>query len=163
MAANAMLYIGKMPRRTEAGGICLRRFSVRDLPFVRQGLQEAGWSESSFLTWWRLRRTFSFLYLVEISGRPAGIFGVYNFAPGSSAEISLMIFDEALRRRGYGKEIFSMAVEMLRRRAFVKRLSVMIDPENASALAFWTSLGFRDNSRRGKNKVLTLELNHGPE
>jgi ribosomal protein S18 acetylase RimI-like enzyme len=156
-----MIFAGRMPYTTEADGIGLKRLSARDIPLVREGLREAGWSGSLFRTWLRLRQVFAFLYVVEISSRPAGIFGVYNFAPGSSAEISLMIFDEPMRRKGYGKKIFSMAADMLSRRAAIKRLWVMVDPENGPASAFWTGLGFRDDHSRGKYRICYLDLNAG--
>lgn len=158
-----MVFIGRIPARLEAGDILMRRPCLGDLRFVQQGLRNAGWSGSLIRTWWRLRSVFAFVYVIEISGRPAGIFGVYNLAPRSSAEITLLIFDSSLRRRGHGQKIFSMAAEMLRRHACVKKLFVMAEPANAAALAFWAVLGFRHDHCRGRNKVLSLELNLHPE
>jgi ribosomal protein S18 acetylase RimI-like enzyme len=155
---NIKVFIGRMPRRVEAGDIAMTSFSIHHLPLVQPVLRDMGWSGSSFLTWWRLRRLFAFFYLIEILGRPAGILGVYNFKPGASAEISLVIFDKALRCRGYGKKIFSLAASILCRHAAVKRVTVMIDPDNTAALSFWTALGFRDDHLQGNNLVLGLDL-----
>ena len=157
-SGNIKVFIGRMPRRAEAGDIAMTSFSIRHLPLVQPVLRDMGWSGSSFLTWWRLRRLFAFFYLIEILGRPAGILGVYNFKPGASAEVSLVIFDKALRHRGYGKKIFSLAASILCRHAAVKRVTVMIDPDNTVALSFWTALGFRDDHLQGKNLVLGLDL-----
>ena len=155
---NFKVFIGRMPRRAEAGDIAMTSFSIRHLPLMQPALRDMGWSGSSFLTWWRLRRLFAFFYLIEILGRPAGILGVSHFKPGASAEISLVIFDKALRHRGYGKKIFSLAASILSRHASVKRLTVMVDPDNTAALSFWTALGFRDDRRQGNNQVLGLDL-----
>jgi len=158
LSGKIKVSIGRMPRRAKAGDIVMTSFSIRHLPLVQPVLREMGWSGSSFLTWWRLRRLFTFIYLIKILDRPAGILGVYNFKPGTSAEISLVIFDKALRHRGYGKKIFSLAASILCRHAAVKRMTVMIDSDNTAALSFWTALGFRDDHLEGNNLVLGLDL-----
>ena len=160
-SGNFKVFIGRMPRRAEAGDVVMTSFSIRHLSLVQPMLRDMGWSGSTLLTWWRLRRLFAFLYFIEILGRPAGILGVYNFKPCASAEISLVIFDKALRHRGYGKKIFSLAASILSRHASVKRLTVMVDPDNTDALSFWTALGFRDDGRQGNNQILGLDLKDG--
>jgi ribosomal protein S18 acetylase RimI-like enzyme len=155
---TCMVFVGRIPRRTKAGDLGLRSFSICHLPLVLPGLRDVGWSGSSFRVWWQLSRTFSFLYLVEILGKPAGILGVYNFEPKVCAEISLVIFDKTLRRRGYGKRIFLLAASILSRHASIKRVLVMVDPDNTVALSFWTSLNFREDHLRGKRRVLGLDL-----
>jgi len=154
--------LGRMPAKIHAGEILLRRSSFHDLAFVRDNLDECFESCSAFRCWWRLRSVFAFLYIVEISGRPAGIFGISRFEPGISAEVSLALFDKTLRRLGYGREIISLASEMLLSRARVRQLLVTVEPENHAALSFWQGLGFQQAGTRGGNAVLSLDLNQAP-
>jgi len=114
----------------ENENIRLRPLRVFDGPFLKSGLKSADilsanglnkpMASSWFFVWWCFTKTFALAYCIEYDSRPIGFIGLYNFIPGKSAEISLVIFDSDNRRMGYGTKSFQLLIQNLKRFSLVR-------------------------------------------
>ncbi len=138
----------------EMGNVRLRPLRISDGAFLKSGFSEeenlraSGLSSPVSASGTAIRRwiknTYDLAWCIEIDSLPAGFAGVRRLRPGESAEAGLMLFDKALRRRGYGRIVFLMVSETLAVSAGVKKLAVRVLENNLAALSFWRGLGFED-------------------
>ncbi len=151
-------------RPLREGNIILRPARIFDAPFLHYGfasrdfLSANGLSRpiaSSWLTtWWWIRRTFVFAYCIVVDGNRAGFLGMHSLRPGESAELSLSIFEEELRRKGHGSRSFHIFLRNLEKRSLIKMLLVRVRKDNFMALSFWKKLGFGELKKEDEVIVL---------
>jgi RimJ/RimL family protein N-acetyltransferase len=123
---------------------------------------------SWFSVWWWIKKTYSYSFCIELDSRPVGFIGLYNLALGKSADISLLIFDETLRRQGYGTRSFKLFAKTLLKHSVVENIFVTVKTDNHKALSFWKKLGFSETSilnditnRKRRAGTLLLKLHYG--
>jgi RimJ/RimL family protein N-acetyltransferase len=143
-----------MPACISGGDVRLRMLKFSDGPFVRDMLRDeeivrscglktreaASW----FFVWWWIKKTFTPAYCIECNSRAIGFIGIYDLAPGRSAEVSLVISDKVMRRRGYGRRAFELLSKCMRRHSLVREVFVKVGSDNRGALSFWRKLGFSE-------------------
>jgi RimJ/RimL family protein N-acetyltransferase len=149
--------------------IKLRPLRIFDGHFIRRGLKgEIGLStdglsrptdSSWFSVWWWIKKTYSYAFCIELDSRPIGFIGLYNLIFGNSADISLVIFDETLRRQGYGTRSFKLFARSLRRHSVVENIFVTVKTDNHRALSFWKKLGFSETSMSNDIINMSMDLN----
>jgi RimJ/RimL family protein N-acetyltransferase len=132
--------------------LSLRPMRISDGPFINNGLKDEIILKASglnnpinsswFSVWWWIKKTFMPCYCIECDSKRIGFIGLYNLSPGKSAEMSLAIFNETLRRHGYGTRAFRLLVQGLKRYSVVKNLLVKVETDNHAAISFWRKLGF---------------------
>jgi len=146
------MLIAYLPACIEDRDLGLRQLRISDGPFLSELLEHGDILISSgintprrtpwVLLYWWLRRTFPVAYCIEREARTIGFTGLHNLVPGESAEISLVIFDPASRRRGYG----TRSVQLLCGNSFTISLAdtfiARVRNDNGPARSFWRSLGF---------------------
>jgi ribosomal protein S18 acetylase RimI-like enzyme len=113
-----------------------------------------------FFYWW-LRKTFFVAYCIERKSQTIGFIGLSNLVPGESAEISLVLFDSACRRRGYGTASFQLLSRSSFTIAFANTFIVRVRKDNESARFFWTSLGFVTLGSDGDVTVMIRRMPSG--
>ncbi len=160
----------RVPRIMAEGKIRLRPFRILDAPFLTEGFRREGIHPgfglqvpSWLAVWWWTRKTFLPAYCIEYDSRPIGFAGLYNLLPGESAEISMAIFEKAMRGRGCGTRSLSILVRELRRHSLVKRLYVRVREDNRVAMRFWRKMGFVEVERGGGIVRMSLDLRNAPE
>lgn len=146
------MFIAKMPGCLEDDNIRLRPLRIFDGPFITDVLRDKDILKSNGLSkpmsslwfsfWWWIKKTFIPCYCIECDSKRIGFIGLYNLSPGKSAEMSLAIFNETLRRHGYGTRAFRLLVQGLKRYSVVKNLLVKVETDNHAAISFWRKLGF---------------------
>jgi RimJ/RimL family protein N-acetyltransferase len=148
------LRIVTLPACMRRDKIRLRPLRIFDGPFVRNMLNDEDIvkscggnkpaSHSWFSVWWWIKKNFTPAYCIEYGSRPVGFTGVYHLTPGESAELSLVISDKRMRRRGYGSSAFALLWEVLQRHSFAREVSVRVWSDNPGAALFWKKLGFSE-------------------
>ena len=158
-----------MPRYMKENELRLRPLRIFDAPSLSRWLRNAGILRTEglsrpahlswFFPWWWVKRRFDCSFCIEVDSRPIGFIGLYNMRLGRSSEITLMIFESALRRHGYGTMAFKLLVQNLQRHSVVEEISARVKSDNHIALSFWKSLGFKEvNSLEGMTRM-SLDLN----
>jgi RimJ/RimL family protein N-acetyltransferase len=152
------------PRSLCDNNLRLRPLRIRDGRFIAAGLADAailracGMSDAPAASWvsliWWMRRTYPLAFCIELDGRRIGFLGLYRLHPGKSASLSLAIFDETCRNRGYGTRALTLIVKYVRKSRLARRLAVDVMEGNPKALNFWNKAGFGETSASGG--VLTL-------
>ena len=142
----------KMLASIDSNKIRLRPLRISDSPFIRSGLNDEvilkmnGLNHpihiSWFSLWWWMKKTYHFLFCIEVDGKRIGFIGLYNLTPGEYAEISLVIFDKMFRKQGYGTKAFQLLLQWLQRYRLVKEIHVKVLTKNYDALSFWRKVGF---------------------
>ena len=144
--------------------IVLRPARIFDAAFLHAGFSSRDFLEANglkepiasswFPTWWWLRSTFVFAYCIIAGGKRAGFLGIHTIRPAESAELSLSIFEEEMRGKGYASRAFHLFVNNLEKHFIIKMLLVRVSKDNFRALSFWKKLGFEELKREGA--VITL-------
>jgi RimJ/RimL family protein N-acetyltransferase len=147
----------------------LRPLRIFDGHFIHKGLKDKiglrtnGLSRLSgsswFSVWWWITKTYRYSFCIELDSRPIGFIGLYNLALGESADISLVIFEETFRRRGYGTRSFKLFAQSLRRHSIMKKIFIAVKTDNQRALSFWKKLGFSETSMVNDIINMSLDLN----
>lgn len=163
-----VLYV-KVTRSMRDDNLRLRPLRIFDGHFIHRALKdEIGLKanglkritdSSWFSLWWWIKRTYSYSFCIELDSKPIGFIGLYNLALGKSADISLSIFDETLRRRGYGTRSFKLFAQSLRRHSVVKNIFVRVKTDNHKALSFWSKLDFSGTSMLNDIINMSMDLN----
>jgi RimJ/RimL family protein N-acetyltransferase len=165
------IFYGSIPARMEMGNIRLRPLRISDGAFLKSGFSEEENLRASGLStpvsasgaairrW--IKKTYDLAWCIEIDSLPAGFAGVCRLRPGESAEAGLMLFDKALRRRGYGRSVFVMISEALTVSAGIKKLAVRVLKNNLAALSFWKGIGFADAGCEDGICRMEIELTPG--
>jgi len=151
-------------RTMKENDITLRPVRIYDASFLNSGFASRDFlaanglskpvASSWFPAWWWTRRTFVFAYCIVVNGKRAGFLGLHTLRPGESAELSLSIFEEEMRRKGYGSRAFHLFVHNLEKRSLIKMLLVRVRKDNFTALSFWKKLGFGEIRREDAVIVL---------
>jgi len=158
------MFYARFPRYMKDGHIRLRPLRILDGPFMRHGfrkkeIQEANClskpiSSAWFSVWWWLKINFAVSYCIEIDSKRVGFIGLYNLRLGKSSELTLMIFDESVRRLGLGSTAFDLLAQNLRKHSIVKKIVVRVKTENEASI-FWRKLGFEEiGSMDGARDIL---------
>ncbi len=155
------------PRSLRHGSLCLRPLRIADGRFIAAGLADAailracGMLNPPAASWfslvWWIKKTYPLAFCIELDGRRIGFLGLYRLHPGKSASMSLAIFDETCRNRGYGTRALDLFLQHLQKGRLVERLAVDVMQE-APALNFWMKNGFREASAVGGVLTLTRDL-----
>ena len=163
-----ILYI-KVTRSMKEDNLKLRPLRIFDGDFIHKGFKdEIGLKanglnrltdSSWFSVWWWIKKTYSYSFCIEKDSIPIGFIGLYNPAPGKSADISLVIFDETFRRQGYGTRSFKLFVQILRRHSALEKIFVRVKTDNHKALSFWKKLGFSETSISNDLINMSMDLN----
>ncbi len=159
----------RMPRNMEGNKLRLRHLTILDTPALSKwlrsevGLKREEWRKPAYLSWfflwWWIKRRFTCSFCIEIESMPLGFVALYNMRLGKSAEITLMIFENRLRRHGYGTMAFKLLAQNLKRHDVVKVISARVEADNHIALSFWRSLGFQEVSSSEGIINMSLDLN----
>lgn len=146
------------------GVIDLRHMKISDGPFLRKHMAESealSYTELSrpvsaswFRIWLRMRKIFNVAYIIAVDCKPVGFIGLYNLVSGQSAEISLVIFDEGKRRKGYGSRAFNLIAYNLQTYSLVRSIFIKYKSDNTVAGSFWSSCGFQVECR--KDNIITV-------
>ena len=162
-----MLWV-RMPRYMKEDKLRLRPLRIFDASSINKWLRSkvilktAGLSKPAYLSWffvwWWIKRNFDCSFCIETESRPIGFIALYNMRLGKSAEITLLIFESALRRHGYGTRAFKLLAHNLQRHAVVKEILAGVEADNHTALSFWKSLGFQEVSSREGIINMSLDL-----
>ena len=160
------------PRALRHSNLCLRPLRFTDGRFVAAGLADAAIlracgmsappSASRFSLMWWVRRTYPLAYCIELDDHRIGFLGLYRLRPGKSASLSLAIFDETCRNRGYGTRALELFVHYLQKCRLVERLAVDVMQENPAASSFWEKTGFREASVVGGVLTMTRDIKSWP-
>jgi RimJ/RimL family protein N-acetyltransferase len=146
------MMIAHLPACIKDRDVRLRHVRISDGPGISELLEHDDILTSSgintprrtqwlfFYCW--LRKTFFAAYFIELKKEKIGFIGLYNLAPGESAEISLIVFDPSFRRRGYGTLAFKMLSQNPFTAAFANTFIVRVRTDNEPARSFWRKLGF---------------------
>jgi RimJ/RimL family protein N-acetyltransferase len=163
-----MLY-ARIPRYIEDGDMRLRLVSLSDAPFLCEGLKNHGISlESGFRNtgplsclsvWWWIKKTFAIVYCIEINSERIGFIGLYNLLPRESAEITLVIFDRNMRRKGYGSRAFNLFSQTINTKSLAEMIIVKVKEENHISASFWQGLGFKEINKKNDVKTMHVNLN----
>ncbi len=155
------------PRSLRDINLCLRPLRIADGRFMASGLTDAailracGMLNPPAASWlslvWWIKRTYPLAFCIELDGRRIGFLGLYRLHLGRSASMSLAIFDETCRNRGYGTRAVELFVRHLQKCRLVERLAVDVMQE-APALNFWTKNGFSEASAVGGVLTLTRDI-----
>jgi RimJ/RimL family protein N-acetyltransferase len=158
----------RIRRTMEHDGLRVRPLRILDIPLIRSGLLHEDIMRttgpygmirpSCFAVWWWLKKTYELLYCAEVESRCVGFVGLYDLKPGDSAEVTLVIFDAGMRRRGYGSRAFTLVAAALRADAFIKRCIVRVKTDNHPSLCFWTKIGFEVLHITKGIKTMTKDL-----
>jgi ribosomal protein S18 acetylase RimI-like enzyme len=156
------------PRSLRDHNLRLRPLRIRDGRFIAAGLADAailracGMSDAPAASWvslvWWMRRTYPLAFCIELDGRRIGFLGLYRLHPGKSASLSLAIFDETCRNRGYGTRALTVIVKYVRKCRLARCLDVDVMQGNPGALNFWNKAGFSEASASGGVLTLTRDL-----
>jgi RimJ/RimL family protein N-acetyltransferase len=162
-----MLYT-RIPRYIEDGDMRLRLLSLSDAPFLCEGFKnqeitlESGFKDTGPLSclsvWWWIKKTFAIVYCIEINSERIGFIGLYNLQPGESVEITLVIFDRAMRRKGYGSRAFNLFLQTIRRKSLAEMIIVKVKADNYISASFWQKLGFKEISRKDDIRTMHIDL-----
>lgn len=141
-----------LPAYMHGDRIRLRRLRLLDGLFISNGLRDQAMLTANGLSkrinlswlslWWWMRKTYNCIFCIEVDSRRIGFVGLYNLIPGKSAQISLVIFDEMFRKRGYGTEAFRLLSHHAQECSLVKEIHAKVATENCGALRFWEKAGF---------------------
>jgi RimJ/RimL family protein N-acetyltransferase len=162
-----MLY-ARIPRHVEDGNMRLRLLSLFDTPFLCDGFRSqeisdaSGFRNTPALPWlsvlWWIKKTFSIVYCIEFNSERIGFIGLYNLQPGESAEITLVIFDKSMRRKGYGSRAFNLFSQTINRKSLAEIIILKVKADNHISISFWESLGFKELSRKNDIKTMHIDL-----
>jgi RimJ/RimL family protein N-acetyltransferase len=163
-----ILYV-KVTRSMRDNNLRLRPLRIFDGHFIHRGLKDeiglktnglSSLTDSSwFSVWWWIKKTYSYSFCIELDSRPIGFIGLYNLALGKSADISLAIFEETVRRQGYGTRSFKLFAQSLRRHSVVENIFVTVKTDNHRALSFWKKIGFSETGMVNNIINMSLDLN----
>ncbi len=155
------------PRSLRDSSLHLRPLRIADGRFIAAGLADAsilracGTLNPPATSWfsliWWIKRTYPLAFCIELDGRKIGFLGVYRLHPGKSALMSLAIFDETCRNRGYGTRALELFVRHLQKCRLVERLAVDVMQESP-ALNFWMKAGFTEAAAVGGVLTLTRDI-----
>ena len=155
-------------RTLKENDITLRPVRIFDAAFLHSGfasrdfLTANGLSRpiafSWFPAWWWTKRTFVFAYCIVVGEKRAGFLGLHTVRSGESAELSIAIFEEQMRRKGYGSRAFHLFVHNLVKRSLIRMLLVRVRKDNFTALSFWKKLGFGELIREDSVIVLCYSV-----
>lgn len=158
----------RIPGCIEHDGIRLRPLRFLDGPLISRQLNRmeiltmAGpgkpLSRSSLETWWWLKKTFPVLFCIEVESKCAGFIGMYNIKPGESAEVTLVIFESAERRRGYGSRAYAALATKLRPSSLARVIIARVRADNHPSLSFWKKLGFDELHTKNGIKSMAKDL-----
>lgn len=164
-SAFPLLY-GKIPKYVEEGNIRLRPLTIFDGPSMNAGLRNIDILRAGGMTgpvlkswlsaWWWLKKTYVFLYCVEVDSSCIGCTGLYNLKPDRSAEMTLVIFEGKNRRIGYGTKVFNLLAQNLKR--YHLRIQVRVKTDNTASISFWKKLGFEELDDLNDIKVMSINL-----
>jgi diamine N-acetyltransferase len=77
------------------------------------------------------------------AGDPVGFIDLFDLDPvEQSAGVGVLIYDEAHRRKGYGREALELAGEYARRELGLRSLWCTVAADNAASLALFEAAGF---------------------
>lgn len=110
------------------------------------------------MIWWSVRSALPIAYRIECAGKPVGLAGLYDLRVGESAGMSLMILDRMYRRKGYGRRVFTLLTQNLRRQRLVQKVFVEVETDNEDSLSFWMGLGFTQETCLQNRVRLSLSL-----
>jgi RimJ/RimL family protein N-acetyltransferase len=161
-----------MPAYIAGDDIRLRTLKISDGPFVNGMLHDEDImkscglnnpvSQSWLSVWWWIRKNFTPSYCIEYGPRTIGFIGVYRLTPGSSVELSLVISDKVMRRRGYGSRAFELLSEDMRRRSLAREAFVRVRSDNPGAVSFWKKLGFSERKVEDDTIIMSRPLLSSP-
>ena len=144
--------------------IRLRPVRISDASFMHSGFVSDNFlvancltrpiTSSRFLTWLWIKRSFAYSYCILADGERAGFLGLHSLQPCATAEISLALFKEDMRRKGYGRRAFQIFADEFEKHNFVKKIVVRVARDNFIYLSFWRTLGFKEIHR--EHSVRTL-------
>lgn len=151
------------------GDLRLRPFRIFDGPCVKSGMNNetaltsagAGMPfHGSWLSmWWWIKKTYECPFCIELDSTPIGFIGLYHMIPAESADISLVLFEKRVRRKGYGTRAFRLITANLQQYSAVKRIQATARRDNEGALSFWIKMGFSQTAVRDDVVQLTLDVN----
>jgi RimJ/RimL family protein N-acetyltransferase len=158
-----------IPRYIEDGNMRLRLLSLFDAPFLCDGFRSqeisaaSGFRNTQALSWlsvwWWIKKTFAIVYCIEIDSERIGFIGLYNLQPGESAETTLVIFDKAMRRHGYGSRAFNLFLQTIKGKSLVEMIIVKVKADNHISASFWHRRGFKEISRKNDIQTMHIDLN----
>jgi ribosomal protein S18 acetylase RimI-like enzyme len=163
------MLIAFLPRCIKQRGLTLRPMRISDGPnlsknlmrediIITRGICTPRGISWIFFYWW-LRKIFFAAYCIERESRTIGFIGLFNLVPGESSELSLVLFDPAFRRRGYGTRAFEMLSQSYFMAAFANTFIVRVRKDNEPAFSFWRKLGFE--TVRDDKDIIVMELRGG--
>ena len=162
----------RIRRQIEHDGIRLRPLRIFDVPLIKKrfrdkealGTTGSGKPASGgcLSVWWWLKKTYPILFCIEVESKCVGFIGLYNLEPRESAEITLVIFDGGMRRRGYGSKAYDAVATSLCRSLFFKRIIVRANADNQPSISFWKKLGFEELHTGNGVKTMTKDLGRRP-
>ena len=130
----------------------LRPLRISDGHFMTAGLTDetivraCGMSKPPAVSWvslmWWVRKTYPLAFCVKLQAKRIGFLGLYNLHLGKSAALSLAIFDEAYRNRGYGTRVLKLFMQYMQQCSLLQHLAVDVRQDNQAALSFWKKSGF---------------------
>ena len=149
--------------------IRLRPVRIFDAPFIHSGFVHDDFlaangltrpiTSSWYLLWWWIKKRYLFSYCILINGKRAGFLGLHSMQPCSTAEISLVLFEKGMRRKGYGRRAFNLFVHDLAKHKSVRKIVVRIAKDNFIYLPFCKKLGFEKIHGRDGARTLIYSRN----
>jgi len=90
-----------------------------------------------------------FAFAIEVDGRMVGCADVLRgWRHARQSMIGLLLFDEEVQGRGYGREAVRIIEDIARGWTGMESLRVGVNASNPGAHAFWQRMGFAENGER---------------
>ncbi len=150
-----------LPRLVSGEGMLLRFIRMKDMtsPPFSAG---SGKKPSALSLWKELFDSYQGVYLIaekEDPDRAVGFIGLYGMVPGRSSYVSIVIWDEKDRMRGYGSRGMRLMLDYLRKKSIIRVMCAEVAQDNYPSRSFFEGLGFEFRGKKGE--VLLFEKDLG--
>jgi GNAT superfamily N-acetyltransferase len=141
-----------MPGSIVDDDVELRSLRISDGPYIRGGLATLELHDPIgtgplvhrpwISLWWWIKRTFIVSHCIVINGSRAGFIGLHNLRRDMSAEISMVLFEQGIRGKGYGSRAAGLFLRSLEDRLHLRKIFVRVRVDNRASLSLWHKFGF---------------------
>ncbi len=158
------LRIKYLPRRLEEDGVSLvipGPFGILKLCQMMRDMdgelrQRLGLNRSFGILWafFMVSKIFKWVYLIKKEEKAVGMLGAYQWEPGISSVLSMVIWHNTERGQGTGSKALKLALKEFSKRGLCKEFFVEVSRDNLRGMRFWKRQGFREIGCKNQTVVL---------